>query len=89
MNNIQQGMQATAGGRARLAPLGSLQEVSLMSSLSIFCDESGTMAVDDAGGIFCVAVLRTQASSVRLEYLNLVQPAGVESGAFEPLPHQP
>lgn len=38
-----------------------------MSSLSIFCDESGTMPVDDTAGVFCVAVLTTQRSTVRLE----------------------
>lgn len=38
-----------------------------MSSLSIFCDESGVMPVDDAEGVFCVAVLTTQTSAIRLE----------------------
>jgi hypothetical protein len=38
-----------------------------MSSLSIFCDESGTMPVDDAHGVFCVAVLATQTSAIKLE----------------------
>ena len=38
-----------------------------MSSLSIFCDESGTMPVDDADGVFCVAVLTAQTSAIRLE----------------------
>jgi hypothetical protein len=38
-----------------------------MSSLSIFCDESGTMPVDDVTSTFCVAVFATQASAIRLE----------------------
>lgn len=37
-----------------------------MNTVSIFCDESGTMPAGDADGVFCVAGIITQTSSIEL-----------------------
>jgi hypothetical protein len=58
-----------------------------MSSLSIFCDESGTMPVDDAEGVFCVAVLTTQTSAIRIEERSgHIEDIGVKLKELECLP---